>query len=195
MPSWGDGKHHDPGPAHYHGDYTTSNIGFDHNLVGRLSTKEQPRAYSVGKAERWGAFAGGEALGPGPGEYDPVEYEWTNPGGRGRGEFLQDPLLERNESMQARLARLGLDPVGPGSYDNQLLLRGLDYASTHPRSSMCMAVLRQRYYEGAGREAQDTTPGPHEYDVGGLSDVPVLTNTGPVHLKGGAFGSEPRVTG
>jgi len=34
-----DGKHYDPGPAHYHSNYMFSNIGFEENAVSRLSTK------------------------------------------------------------------------------------------------------------------------------------------------------------
>jgi len=40
-------------------------------------------------------------MGPGPADYDPHEYEWDNLGGRGKGQFLEDPILWRSESMLA----------------------------------------------------------------------------------------------
>ena len=79
--------------------------------------------------------------GPGPSEYYPRPYEWENLGGRGKGEFLQDPMLWRSESMCEYKERVGLDPVGPGAYDNEKMVAGLDFLSTYARGSRCSAVL------------------------------------------------------
>ena len=37
--------------------------------------------------------------------------------------------------------RVGLDPVGPGAYDNEKMVAGLDFLSTYARGSRCSAVL------------------------------------------------------
>ena len=42
--------------------------------------------------------------------------------------------------MKAYKERVGLDPVGPGAYDDEQLLAGLDFLSTHQRRSLCRRV-------------------------------------------------------
>jgi hypothetical protein len=50
-----------------------------------------------------------------------------------------------------------MDPVGPGTYDIES--EALDFLSTHVRSSMCAASLRQPTHAAAA-EAEFATPGP-----------------------------------
>jgi hypothetical protein len=146
VPSSLDGKHHDPGPGHYLSDYRFSNIGHKDNYIGFLSNKENPPAYSMGKGPR--SIEPSTDAAPGPAAYDPKEYSWDNPGGRGKGQFLADPCAWRSESMAEYKVRVGTDAVGPGLYDIEA--QALDFLSTRPRASLCAAVMKVRRRDARG---------------------------------------------
>ena len=223
VPSCRDGRHHDPGPGQYLSDYTFSNIGFQHDYVGMLSTHEHPPAYSISKGPRSPRPSHRDAA-PGPADYDPKEYQWDNPSGRGKGQFLADPCVWRSESMAEYRKRVDPDDLGPGAYD--IDSSALDFLSTRPRASLCAAVLKVRFvfrhrlpratpadartHTRARTHTQktDALPSaqpatyepPAEAEIDDTPgpqdyDVGAATNRGLLQVLGGPFGTEPRVTG